>query len=667
MNTWWTGYPWRMIQTNLREIDMLDIDAQRFVRDLQSFDATVVLLNAAGIIANYPTDLADEPVNQHLRGSSLAEIIDACHRAGIRVIARTDFSKVRRAVYERHPDWAYRTKEGGIIDYNGDVHVCPNGGYQQEYMFTIISDMFSRLDFDGIFYNMSGFIAFDYSHNFHGSCHCMNCRARFKNKFGLDLPTREDPEDPAYRKYRLFIGECTADLRQRLIKHVRSINQNVAIDGLDYHRMESNTEKFGNMPSIWQYSASSNTRIIRDFDTGIRPSNCTVDFISFFYRHVAVSPHLQELRLWQNIANLGNVDYYIIGRLDNHGDRSGFENVRKVFRFAKDHESELEGLRSAAKTLVIRNELWGGNYEASGWIRALSELHIPFDEMLLSRFPQAAQTAQYKLVILPDIQYLSGEQTGALDQFVRQGGTVLAIGETGFYDGDFVRREAPALQCLGLDKILHHRKDMLSAMLQVGLEEKEKYFPHFKDMDHVAVGREFIFTRLKNETHGFLRLIPPQMFGPPERCYPLYETDIPGLTRFGYGLGYGIYIPWRPGTFFFEEGYSNTLVFMQDVLEHLCGMDSLAPALTPMVETTLARGKGRTVVHLVNINGHYGNSYYEPLPVYNITLDVPVKEKALSARALQGGQKLDWVKTKCGVQIKLPLLNAYEAVIIETA
>jgi hypothetical protein len=296
----------------------------------------------------------------------------------------------------------------------------------------------------------------------------------------------------------------------------------------------------------------------------------------------------------------------------------------------------------------------------------LSELHIPFEELLLSKFLQDAQLVQYKLVILPDIQCLSGEQTRVLDQFVRQGGTVLAVGKTGFYDREFVPREAPALQCMGVDKVLHHRKDMLSAMLRTTPEEKEEYFPHFKDMDHVAVDKEFIFTCPKEEAQRFLRLIPPQIFGPPERCYPLYETDIPGLMRFGYGLGYGIYIPWWPGTFFFEEGYSNTLLFMRDVLERLCGMDSLAPALTPAVETTLARGKRRTVVQMVNISGHYGNSYYEPLPVYDITLNVPVEEEVLSVRALQSGQKLDWTKIKSGAQIKLPVLNAYEAVIIKT-
>ena len=39
MSNWWQGYPWRHIQTNLREIDMIDISADQVVRDLQAFNA----------------------------------------------------------------------------------------------------------------------------------------------------------------------------------------------------------------------------------------------------------------------------------------------------------------------------------------------------------------------------------------------------------------------------------------------------------------------------------------------------------------------------------------------------------------------------------------------------------------------------------------------------
>ena len=60
---WWIDYPWRMVQTNLREIDMEDIDAAQFARSLKEYHATVVTLNAAGIIASYETDLDFQPRN----------------------------------------------------------------------------------------------------------------------------------------------------------------------------------------------------------------------------------------------------------------------------------------------------------------------------------------------------------------------------------------------------------------------------------------------------------------------------------------------------------------------------------------------------------------------------------------------------------------------------
>ncbi|MEA3406749.1 MAG: hypothetical protein U9R48_01545 [Chloroflexota bacterium] len=93
MKDWWQDYPWRLIQTNLREIDMLDIDAQRFMADLQAFKATVVLLNVGGIIASYSTELPFHFQSPFLEGDSLQEIISACHARDIKVLARTDFSK----------------------------------------------------------------------------------------------------------------------------------------------------------------------------------------------------------------------------------------------------------------------------------------------------------------------------------------------------------------------------------------------------------------------------------------------------------------------------------------------------------------------------------------------------------------------------------------------
>ena len=204
MSNWWEGYPWRMIQTNMREIDMLDIDADQFVADLRAFKATVVLVNSAGIIASYPTKLPFHFQSPYLKGDSLADIIEACHAAGIKLLARTDFSKIRRPIYEVHPDWAYRTPKGEIVDYNGDVHACINGDYQQVYALEIIKELITTHDVDGIFFNMGGYQTSDYSRIQYGLCYCDACKRRFDEMYALALPRVADMSDPVYRKYQVF-------------------------------------------------------------------------------------------------------------------------------------------------------------------------------------------------------------------------------------------------------------------------------------------------------------------------------------------------------------------------------------------------------------------------------------------------------------------------------
>ena len=79
MKHWWEGYPWRMIQTNLRQIDMADIDAKAYAKQLKDFGATVVTLNAAGIIASYQTKHPYQAQSEYLTGYT-ERIPPLCHK-----------------------------------------------------------------------------------------------------------------------------------------------------------------------------------------------------------------------------------------------------------------------------------------------------------------------------------------------------------------------------------------------------------------------------------------------------------------------------------------------------------------------------------------------------------------------------------------------------------
>jgi len=132
---WWFQ-PQRMLQTNLREIDAT-MDVDQYVRDVKAFGANVVLFNVGGIVANYPTDVEGHYRNPNMKGDLVGTVLEHLHKEHMRMIGRFDFSKINEKYAAQHPDWLYVSEKGQTVNYNGQVHTCVCGGYQQEVMFQI--------------------------------------------------------------------------------------------------------------------------------------------------------------------------------------------------------------------------------------------------------------------------------------------------------------------------------------------------------------------------------------------------------------------------------------------------------------------------------------------------------------------------------------------------
>lgn len=660
MSDWWQNRPWRLIQTNLREIDMRDIRAEQVVRDLQAFKANVLMINAAGIIASYPTQLPFQFQSPYLTGDSLQDIIAACHAADIRVIARTDFSKVRRPIYEQHPDWAYRTAQGQIVDYNGDVHVCINGAYQQDYALRIIEELLSTHAFDGIFFNMGGYQTRDYSGNEYGICHCAHCQRRFRAMYDLPLPEREDMGDPTYRRYAEFKRHTTREHGARVYRFISECWQHLCIANhgefeRGFIRQESNTALDRALPH-WQYSGSENTKWAVGSYPQLVSSNTTVDFIDFPYRHAAVSPHQQALRLVQGLANGGALDYYLIGRLDDHEDRSGYVAIQDVFHYHAAHEQHYMGLRTQANAALLKPH--GGDAEYRGWYRALTEGHYLFDVLTLD----AAQTRplmRYHTVIVPDIAALSDALSAHLDDFVTAGGALIVTGQSGFADENNETRARHALKCVGMERMLIVRRDTRSCYLK-------RDAGHGSDTDLVYVDSPYVAAQYAAGAVPHMRLVAPHMFGPPERCYYMQVTDHPGYVVNGFGRGRAVHVPWTPGAQFHRQGYTNSVAFMDEVLRDAAKLAPIQTNAPPQVEVTLFEqaDSGALLLHLVNTSGHFGNSFYAPLPVHDARVTLPCARKPATVRALRGNA-VEWEWRDGALSLAIPRVELFEAVWIE--
>ena len=654
MAHWWQTIPWRMVQTNLPDRAMADMDAARFARDLKDFGATVVNLNAAGIVANYETKLDFQPRNPYLTGDSLADVVAACHAQGIRVIARTDFSRIQRAVYEQHPDWAARLADGRILDYNGYVSVCPNSAYLNEAMFAVLRELFAAIPFDGLYCNMSSVFLTDYDGNFHGVCRCERCRALYEQETGQPAPEAANPRDPALGPYVSFQMKRSARHKAKLKAFLKELDPELALDGVDFLRSEVSLDY--DRPN-WVYKASSNARMGAGPERARPSDDASVDFLGFRHRYISAPPALMALRQWQNLANAGSLSLYIMGRLDARRDTSALAPTRRVFQFHKAHEKVFRGLRSAAQVVLLQTGSWQRmEDEARGWVRVLTESHIPFDEILLASLQTAAQLAGKRLAILPDAPRLTGAQAALLDEFVEAGGILLATGGTAQGTG------SARLACLGIEQVQEVRKKLRSSMLEIPAEEAG-CFPRCADTPYLDFGETLWCVQHKPQAKACLQLIPEHPFGPSEACWFEAREAVPGLVAMSYGKGRGVYLPWKGAAVCVQTGTDNPLRCLQDVLFEVCGLPDLAPGLTPMVELTLTQKTGLVAVQLVNESGCFGNSWCEPLPVRDIRLKLPGVRG--QAKTLNGGRVKGRI-TGDGLELELDILREYEAIVIDT-
>ena len=653
MAQWWRNYPWRVIQTNMREVDVEGLDAERFVADLKSFHANAVMVSFGGTMANYHSEVADHYINPRITEKTDAELeklVRLCHEAGIKVIARTDFSKMHKSVLESHPDWAYREGDDlEVLDSNGYVSTCQSGGFQKDFMDKVITEIITRFGVDGIYCNMGGFMVVDYNVKLHGPCQCINCRNAFKAQFGMELPKKDVPfanmADPVVQAYQRFKGMVTAAQKKRVAALIKNVNPDVAYCSVDYVRQETNTE-IGRALPHWQYSASSNTRAI--IGCGTDADNADVDMMGFCARETSVSPALQEYRLWQALSNFGGLDYFIMGRLDNKKDTSAYERVRRVFDYAYRNEELLLNSRSVAKVLLVRDSYQIPNPEERGWVRLLTELHIPFDETLTASLPSKIKNS-YSTIVLPDKSRLSPEICDCLQSYVSDGGNIVAAGKA-----------APALTVLGIKP----GKTVAAEGVYIELSAKDKDFlPGLSGRGTIPMGKGY--NGYTNSTaKGLCQIMPPQRFGPPEVCFCAEEpTGLHGLLVNGHGKGKAVYMPWNPGTMYFNEGYDIWFEFVKSVLLDVLGVERISWTLSPMVEVTIGKSGDRTVVHLVNGTGHFGTSFFDPVPV-DAEIEIPWNKADACCENLDGHGDVECKISDGILWIRVPNLGFHSCIVI---
>ena len=633
---WWMDEPVRFLQTNLRETDSA-LDPAALVRQVAEFNANTFLVNMGGIVAQYPTKVPLHFASRHLPpGRDLfGEVVTHAHARKMRVVGRFDLSKAQKPVYDAHPEWFFTRANGEPYVYNGLYSTCINGGYYRQHAMAILSEALERYPVDGLFFNMFGNPATDYSGNQMGPCQCNACRVRFKERYGRALPATGADSD-----YRAFMNESAREVAATLAELIHRKRPGAAFltyiqDHTDGIMSESNTAVGRALP-LWPYSASDNVNRARNSEPGKMAFNLSMAFIDYPWRFVSVPGAEIQLRLYQNIAHGGPPAIAMLGTMDQE-DRHSLIAARPVFEWHARHEDLYVGQQSAARVLLL-----GGGSQAAyrGFFRLLSEQHVPFAVSDNLRWMDDA-TRTFDLVIAP-----SGAPA-ALDRYVRQGGRLLIAGPN--------PPNLPAGRVIG-------RRTATQGAWRI---HDRTLFPSLASTNLLFLDGEF--TELAPIEKPLLTLIPPAMFGPPELVWAdKTETTIPGLALADHGQGRIAYVPWDVGGLYHRHSSPGHAGLIADLVDHLLPKGrQLKTSAHPFVEITLMRqpARNRTLVHLVNVSGHADTAYFQPLEMRDITIELAGSIRR--ARAVALDRDLPVTRSGGYARFTVPSLKSYEVVVVE--
>ena len=670
--SWWNRAPYRLVQTNLRETDAA-MDTDAYVQSIVDASANIVLLNVGGIVANYPTKLPYQYRNPYMKGDLVGTLVKKLHDKGIRVIGRFDFSKLNASLAGQKPEWLYVSAEGKNVHYNGQVHTCINGAYQQEYSKEILKEALRTYPLDGVFFNMVGYTTSDYSGVYHGICQCGNCRRRFYDSTGHELPVRADADDPVFRAYNAF-KKSTADMLFREIgEHIKGLDPELMINtyaeaGVDMIASESSASIADEQE--WNYSATDNVKRVLGSYRDRAPGNLLIYFQDIGFRHIGTSPNLARVWMLENMLHGAPLGFVVIGTLVNYEDRAFIPTLNDLYGFHRKHEKLFTNLQSVAKIALIR----GSGDEYRGMIKLLTEEHLLYDVLEpsvvgTSRTPRKLE--EYEALILPGVESMDDRMVSIIDNYVKGGGKILCTGATSTRDGNGKALNSIRLQALGVMPAYELFPRARSTYLKVSPSDRvELGEKTFRDFSIMMMYSDFLNCRPRDKAaRGFLKLIPETMFGPPEKCYFTEEeiTDAPGVITNTFGEGASVFIPWHLGSQYHHKGnYMHRALFLGALHEVLKVERELITDAPPLLEISHMRNRNGAFewIGMINHSGQLGGSYREPVPVYGTTLRFRAQRVVRSVRLMRSGAELGFTHRNGWVECVVPRVDDFEMVLL---
>jgi len=444
-----------------------DFDAERLVRVVQELGGNTLRFQPLSSFALYPSKVIPEA--PELNGRDLInEVSAACRKAGIHLYCYWNFgaSTIEWKWLNQHPefhDWVLRGPDGkpygpgsGIYGWGDAPSVCSTGDTYRQGLRRMVREL-SEHDIDGVYFDAPS--AFEYV----DICYCESCRRNFSASTGLDLDRTQNKNDLEARvawfdwwnRVNLEDLEACREILHGSGKFMLCHN------GGSWR--ESDHPLRGQYRIPEGFMVEHSTQIYVRIMTGLmgasmaRPYNKIAQMYlgSYCVSNFGLPAHCKPIAaqdtnledgdeiLMEGFTNLacGNLPLYATLNRKYFGIGSGSdEKVREVYDVMNRAEALIKNSVPVPYVSLVLSweamQVWRTGKEtfnqdmSHGFMLAMLDEHISLDVN-----PSTEMTAEWlkhqRVVVLCGASGISTEQARLLEEWVREGGSLLATYDTG--------------------------------------------------------------------------------------------------------------------------------------------------------------------------------------------------------------------------------------------
>lgn len=658
-----------------------EFDAKKIVRVAKFYHINAIRFGAMGNWCVLQQHIMPKDPNLGER-DLLKEMIESAHAEKIRVIVYIPTLHMLPIdnVLENHPDWAFRRslKPNDYPYYWGlgfgrYVALCYNTGYRETYI-KFFKYIVTNYDIDATYTDCLN------PYNFGGKvCYCLSCQKSFKEMFNRPIPYFEDEREYTQKdknqldEFGKWRGKFVHEITNELISFVGKVKK---IPMLTHGQslppgMTDRNLAIKHVSLLFEAGGDIRHRI-ETVTYCISMGKSALQYVGNHGRWSKVCLNRKEIARESAVTLLAGGSVIVAGTpqfiypFPNRVNKT----LQQTYAFFSKHEKLFEGLNpvffsaipwSSVDRSVILPENFPDpakngyaveshitNLENDcrrGAFSALLSMHLPVHLVEDEVLNEPERLAKFRVLVLPNVGYLSNKQQNNIRNYVRNGGSLLASYATSLYDSDGqLQKNFGLADVFGVDLRKPSDEESRNLYYHYGRGPAgpiEVYNRTLKKEDFILPAGPFLYTKIHSDAKVIANIV--------------YDcgTDAvtPGIVFNQFGKGKVVYISHVPEWLYFNGPDPALLDLFRTLLTLLVSdgfpIEVSGPA---SLFAFLSEKEEHIVLSLVNYTGETfdgtGNlaqtriDYIPAIPEINFRVRLPEKTKPTCVKALVSNKTL---------------------------